>query len=642
MKKVILSLCIVLISFITKAQDVKEVSRHWSVFTQSIEVKTDTVKKFKVTASAKVETYDNKAWAGIIVRVVNKPNEGKGFYDNMWDRSIWSDTWESFTVEGTIDPKSEKINFGATINYNGKFYFDKFELYIEDDNGEYELIKTTNSSFETQVIDNKSPGWKQGSSNGNEFVTKEFTYTTSDDSVDGNYSILVEGKGISTAVFNGNEKIPYIGVWITLIYLLILVFSFMTYTSQIHENSWSKLGLIGFRFSFVYFLLFILFQNNGAYPYWDEYVMKIPSELLHDFIPWVGKNILNLPYDITTFTNGSGDTTYDYVMVFVIFIIAVLSTIVWSILDRKRTNYTKLYYWLTTALRYYVGLMLISYGLSKVIQLQFPSNSYYRLLQTYGESSPMGLAWTFLGFSKGYNMFMGIAEILAGLLLFRRTMTLGAIITLMTAMNVMAVNYFYDVPVKIISTHLVIITLFLLSRNLVQLISFLVTNREVEKLALIKRPQLKKGFNVSLGVLKGLIIVYALGYGFYSTKQIHEEYYGTKASKSELHGAYDVTNYVINGNTMTNYKNPRLWSEIIFDRPDNVMIRYINKQVSDYKTNEDSLSQKIKFIKYNTNDSDYFNFNYIKTDRELDFNYVYKNDTISGKAIRRDKKKRLK
>jgi hypothetical protein len=72
----------------------------------------------------------------------------------------------------------------------------------------------------------------------------------------------------------------------------------------------------------------------------------------------------------------------------------------------------------------------------------------------------MGLAWAFLGFSKGYILFMGLAEICAGLLLFRRTMTFGAIITLMTAMNVMAVNYFYDVPVKILSTHLVLMTLF--------------------------------------------------------------------------------------------------------------------------------------------------------------------------------------
>lgn len=61
---------------------------------------------------------------------------------------------------------------------------------------------------------------------------------------------------------------------------------------------------------------------------------------------------------------------------------------------------------------------------------------------------------------------MGIAELMAGLLLFRRTVTVGAIITLMTTANVMAVNYFYDVPVKIVSTALVVMCLFLLVPNM--------------------------------------------------------------------------------------------------------------------------------------------------------------------------------
>ena len=229
-------------------------------------------------------------------------------------------------------------------------------------------------------------------------------------------------------------------------------------STNLSSNKWSLFELIGFRFSFIYLLLYIIIQNNGAYPFWGG-LMSYPTKLLQKFIPWVGDNILNLSYEITTFTNGSGDTTYDYVIVFVIFVTAVFGSILWSILDRRRVNYTKLYYWLTVAVRFYVGLMLINYGLVKVIKLQFPSPSFYRLLEPYGDSSPMGLAWTFLGFSKGYNLFMGIAEVAAVLLLFRRTLTFGLIITLMTTANVMTVNYFYDVPVKLLSTHLVMCTL---------------------------------------------------------------------------------------------------------------------------------------------------------------------------------------
>ena len=224
---------------------------------------------------------------------------------------------------------------------------------------------------------------------------------------------------------------------------------------------WSSFKKIGFRFLFIYISAFMIFVNNGAFPFWS-YVMELPNKWLQMFIPWVGKNILNLSYDITVFTNGSGDTTYDYVIQLCILVIAFVGAIIWTLIDRNRSHYKTLYYWLTTGVRYYIALMLISYGMYKVIQLQFPYPGFYRLTQAYGDSSPMGLAWTFLGFSKGYNMFMGLAEVAAALLLFRRTVTVGAIITLMTTANVMAVNYFYDVPVKIVSTHLVLLTLFLL------------------------------------------------------------------------------------------------------------------------------------------------------------------------------------
>ncbi len=85
----------------------------------------------------------------------------------------------------------------------------------------------------------------------------------------------------------------------------------------------------------------------------------------------------------------------------------------------------------------------------------------------------MGLAWSFLGFSQGYNYVMGGAEILSGiLLLFRRTTVLGALVTVGVAGNIMAINYCYDVPVKLLSTALVIMALFLLGKDIRRLFNF--------------------------------------------------------------------------------------------------------------------------------------------------------------------------
>src|SRR5882762_4283274 len=101
---------------------------------------------------------------------------------------------------------------------------------------------------------------------------------------------------------------------------------------------WTSDKKILFRFFFLFFLLFIITENNGAYPFW-EIIFHYPQEWLHHFIPWVGKNILHLSYDITVFTNGSGDTTYDWLIVLVTFIIALAGTTIWSLLDRNQGNY---------------------------------------------------------------------------------------------------------------------------------------------------------------------------------------------------------------------------------------------------------------------------------------------------------------
>ena len=168
-------------------------------------------------------------------------------------------------------------------------------------------------------------------------------------------------------------------------------------------------------------------------PYSDE-VFNFYIPPFHILMVWIAKNILHISYPITVFTNGSGDTTYDYVVVFFITAISFVAALAWSILDKRTRNYDKLLYWLRVVVRYYVAVTMFSYGFVKVFKLQFPFFSPDRLLEPYGNSSPMGLAWNFLGFSRGYNYVMGLAELLSGsLLLFRRTTTLGALVTLAVA-----------------------------------------------------------------------------------------------------------------------------------------------------------------------------------------------------------------
>jgi hypothetical protein len=397
--------------------------------------------------------------------------------------------------------------------------------------------------------------------------------------------------------------------------------------NHLSSNTWSNPKKIAFRYVFIFFALFLLIYNNGIIPY-SYIVLRYPSQLLEIIIPWIGKHILHLSQEITDFTNGSGDTTYDYVVIFTLATTALLGTIIWSVLDRKKNNYVKLYYWLTVAVRFYIGLLLIQYGLLKIIKLQFPSPNFVRLSQNYGDSSPMGLAWTFLGFSKGYNLFMGIIEVSSILLLFRRTMTFGAIITLTSTINIMAVNYFFDVPVKILSTALVIMTIFLLLNNIKQLLLFFFTGESVS-LSVIKAPELnKKWLRIAKLSFKLLLISFSIIYTFNILFNRGKER-GDFAPKPKLYGLYNVYLYKHNNDTIPPLITDSVrWSQFIIDREGYATVRSMTSKQTRFTTIIDTVSRKIQLTSRDSTINYLFAYEYLKPDK-LILKGSIKNDSLS-------------
>ncbi|WP_433765007.1 DinB family protein [Flavobacterium ginsenosidimutans] len=194
MKKLIIPLLFLFFSM-SQAQTVKTVSTDWTSISQTIAIQTSVKKKFKVTAYVKVETTEPKSWAGVWARVDTK-NDEDGFFDNMRDRPVKSKEWNSYTVEGTVDKNSKSLSFGGLCLFDGKFYFDKFELFIENDKGVYEPVTVLNSSFESPISNGDIPKWIQGISNDAIVKVKEYKITSDKSSVDGKNSLLIEGKGI--------------------------------------------------------------------------------------------------------------------------------------------------------------------------------------------------------------------------------------------------------------------------------------------------------------------------------------------------------------------------------------------------------------------------------------------------------------
>ena len=361
---------------------------------------------------------------------------------------------------------------------------------------------------------------------------------------------------------------------------------------------WSFTQKIAFRFFFALFLLYIFFNPNGVLPY-SDYVFDFYIPLFHKLMVWIAKNILHLSYPLTVFTNGSGDTTYDYVVVFFIAIAAVAASLVWSLADRKTKSYNKLYYWLCVIIRYYVAITMFSYGFVKIFKLQFPFFSPDRLLEPYGNSSPMGLAWSFLGFSKGYNYVMGSAEILSGaLLLFRRTTTFGALVTLVVAGNVMAINYCFDVPVKLLSTALVVMALFLLAKDIHRLINFFFLNKPVSA-ANIAAPIFKKKWqNIVTVIVKYGLILYVLFTNFQQASSAMKQY-GDAAPRPPLYGIYNVETFIRNKDTVASLATDTVrWKQLIVSYPQYAFTKMMNDSIKGFAFRPDTVTRKIEMFSY--------------------------------------------
>lgn len=246
-------------------------------------------------------------------------------------------------------------------------------------------------------------------------------------------------------------------------------------------GGWSLAARVGFRFAFSYLVLYALPFPLGGFlpePGWLDALVELYVKLETTVTPWVAAHVLHLTSKVIYQPTGSGDTLGNYVWALCLAAAAAVATLVWSLLDRRRVDYQRLHPWLRLYVRYWLGFILLSYGMAKVIQNQFPPPTADRLQEPLGQFSPMGLLWAFMGYSTPYNFFAGAMEALGGVLVFfRRTTTLGALVTMAVIGNVVLLNFCYDVPVKLFSLHLLAAAIFLASADARRLANVLVLNR---------------------------------------------------------------------------------------------------------------------------------------------------------------------
>lgn len=338
---------------------------------------------------------------------------------------------------------------------------------------------------------------------------------------------------------------------------------------------WSPAKRFGFRLAFIYLGLYTvtLFTNTLPLPDW----MWVPWGGVWDhLVPWVGKLLWGI--DATNRPSGSGDTSFDWVQLFCFLGVAVVGALVWTLLDRRRPDYRRLAVWLLAWVRAGVGATMIVYGAFKFIPSQFGSPTLDRLLQPFGDASPMGLLWTFMATSASYTSFTGFVELMGGLLLImRRTTLLGALISVGAMSQVAMLNLCYDVPVKLMSLHMVALALLLAWPDRGRLVSFFLLRRPTEPAPLPRLLTSPKWHRLAL-VLRSTAALALAGMTLYGAAQGRASF-GTDTPRSPLRGVWDVVELETDGQARppltTDGSRPKLF---VFDYPQGVGVVRMNDE----------------------------------------------------------------
>lgn len=364
------------------------------------------------------------------------------------------------------------------------------------------------------------------------------------------------------------------------------------------ERRWSPATRIAFRFGFVYLGLFILatqisgsLLSNLAFPYRGLGRLWPMRDVTH----WVGASVLGA----TALDDRSGgEPLFFWIQTFWLLAAALLAAIVWSALDRRRQHYATLYAWFLLFIRLALVSQLFEYGMTKVIPTQFPAPPLTALVTPVGELTLSALLWTSIGASPAYEIFTGCIEVLAGvLLLIPRTATLGALLAAGALTQVLVLNLTYDIGVKVVSFHLVLLAVLLLLPDRAALADFFVRHRPASATAAGAVVRTARGRRRLLAaqLVFGAYLLGTLTYINWSFWHVA----GGGRPRSPLYGIWTVERLAVDGQARPPQLNDydRRWRRVIFDAPDAVVFQRTDDSFARYGASIDADRKVIDLTK---------------------------------------------
>lgn len=322
------------------------------------------------------------------------------------------------------------------------------------------------------------------------------------------------------------------------------------------------------------------------------------------------------------------DSSSMYILVLLLFLLAVIISAVLLQVKKWELYRNKFFGFVYRLLLYYLALQLLKYGVDKIFKNQFYLPEPNTLYTPLGQVSKDLLYWSSMGTSHFYNVFMGSLEALAAIfILVKKTRLTGLLMSLVILLNVVAVNFGFDIDVKLYSLFLVYVTAYLLVPYCSRLYQLLLTRAPGRSFP-APAPVFRRNFLSVFfkWLIAGLIFLEAF-YPFISTGNFN----GDLAKRPYLHGAYDVRQMITGTDTLSDAGSPI--KRFFIHREGFMIFQDREDRMQDYKLTYSS-SNKLIITDYQKNETELtIRYDFHDSILVLQYNKANKLHQLTGKAI---------
>jgi hypothetical protein len=229
------------------------------------------------------------------------------------------------------------------------------------------------------------------------------------------------------------------------------------------------------------------------------------------------------------------DSSEMYRLFLYILLFSLVSAIILQFIGVWKRERAKVLSFIYTFSCYYLALLLLKYGLDKIFLHQFYTPEPNTLFTPFGQMEKELLYWSVMGTSSFYSYFMGSLEVIAALLLlFKKTRLLALLFSFGILLNIIAVNFGFDISVKLYSLFLLFICICLLIPWLYSLYHFFMEKKSIPapEPGLLRKSfagMFLKWLAVGLIILEGF-------YPYFKSGNFNDRL----AERPYLHGAYEI------------------------------------------------------------------------------------------------------